>query len=204
MVPGGVTLPRRAPSRQEARRRMGLPPGAFLVATAARLVVSKGVADLIEGLARVPAPSASLGLLVAGDGPERAALEALAEEKIGGRVWFLGHLDEMQDFYAAADVFALVSYGESFGLVFVEAASYGLPSVGTDVGGIPEVVLHGRTGFLVPPHDPDRIAAALGFLRDDPVVRGLMGEAARERAQAEFTEGLMADRYLRLLLPEWG
>jgi len=202
LVPGGVSLPRRPPLRQEARRRLGLPPEAFLVATAARLVVPKGVADLIEGLARVPPPTASLGLIVAGDGPERAALEALAKEKLRGRVWFLGHLDEMEDFYAAADVFALASYGESFGLVFAEAAGYGLPSIGTDVGGVPEVVLQGRTGILVPPRDPDRIAAAVRFFKDDPLARELMGEAARERALAQFDEGLMADRYLRLLLPE--
>jgi len=201
VIPGGVVIPRIPPQQADARRRLGLPLDSFIVATAARLVASKGVSDVIQGMACIPDPERRLKLLVAGEGPERKALEILSQTCLGERVRFFGHLDDMTDFYAAADIFALASHGESFGLVYAEAAGYGLPSIGTDVGGIPETIQHGRTGLLVPTREPARLTAAIQFFWRDDLARQMMGQAARDRALAEFGERQMADRYLSILLP---
>jgi glycosyltransferase involved in cell wall biosynthesis len=98
--------------------------------------------------------------------------------------------------YAAADVFVLPSYLEGFGLVYAEAAMHGVPSIGADVGSVPEVVKHGETGLIVPPAQPDALAAAILSLRDNGALCSQLGANARARAHAEFTEPLVADRYI--------
>ncbi len=195
MLPPGVQVPMDLPDKGEARARLGLPVDAFVVGCVARLAPHKGVGDLITAAARVPDPGGHLRVVVAGDGPERAALESLAAALLGDRAVFLGRVPNIQDVYAAADVFALPSHMEGFGLVYVEAAFHGVPSIGAKVGGVPDVILEGETGLLVPPGDPDALGAAIVRLRDDPGLRARLGEAARARAYAEFTVERMAERY---------
>jgi glycosyltransferase involved in cell wall biosynthesis len=193
IVPNGVALPPYPLDRTTTRMCLGLPARAFVVATAARLTDRKGIADLIRAL-----PDGAF-LVVAGEGPERVRLEALAQEQLSGRHRFLGHVADMSVVYAAADLFALPSYEESFGLVFAEAALHSLPSVGTSVGGVPETVLAGQTGLLVPPGDLSRLAAALRLLQQDDALRDRLGRAACLRAHREFTAERMADRYEAVL-----
>ncbi len=195
MLPPGVQVPMDLPDKGEVRARLGLPVDAFVVGCVSRLAPHKGVGDLITAAARVPDSGGHLRVVVAGDGPERAALETLGVACLGDRAVFLGRVPDIQDVYAAADVFALPSHMEGFGLVYVEAAFHGVPSIGAKVGGVPDVILDGETGLLVPPGDPDALAAAIARLRDDPTLRARMGEAARTRAYAEFTVECMADRY---------
>ncbi len=198
MLPPGVQVPTDLPDRDEARARLGLPVDAFVVGCVARLAPHKGVGDLIKAAARVPDPGGHLRVAVAGDGPERVALETLGVACLGARAVFLGRVPDIQDVYAAADMFALPSHMEGFGLVYIEAAFHGVASVGARAGGVPDVILDGETGLLVPPGDPDALAAALARLHDDPALRRRLGEAARTRAYAEFTEERMADRYASL------
>lgn len=195
IIPCGVQPPTRLPGRSEARQRLELPEGAFVVGTLARLVFHKGIADLINAAARVPQTSKPMLLAVAGDGPEREALETLAADCLPGRVRFLGPIADVDDFYAACDVFALPSHMEGFGLVYVEAAFHGVPSIGCRVGGVPDAVADGQTGLLVPVKDADALARAIQTLRDDAPLRGKLGDAARSRAHAEFTETVMAERF---------
>ncbi len=195
MLPPGVQVPTNLPGRDAARARLGLPSDAFVVGCVARLEPHKGVGDLIEAAARVPDPEGMLRVVVAGDGPERAALERLAAARLGARALLLGRVPDIGDVYAASDALALPSHMEGFGLVYVEAAFHGVPSIGARAGGVPDVVLDGETGLLVPPGDPDALAAAIACLRDDPELRRRLGEAARARAHAEFTEERMAERY---------
>lgn len=200
VVPYGISPPiGAAPERAAARRALGLPENALVVASLARLVPKKGLADLIRALGAVRGVGAGAWLVVGGDGPERAALEALARERLAGRVVFAGRLAETGPLYAAADLFALPSHEEGFGLVFVEAAFAGLPSVAAAVGGVPEAVLDGVTGLLVPAGDIGSLVEALERLCDDAGVRARLGAAARERAMARHTEAAMADGYARVL-----
>jgi len=195
MLPPGVHVPTSLPGRDEARARLGLAADAFVVGCVARLEPHKGVGDLIEAAARVPDPKSRLRVVVAGDGPERATLENLGAALLGSRALLLGRVPDIGDVYAAADVFALPSHMEGFGLVYIEAAFHGIPSIGTNAGGVPDAILDGETGLLVPPGDPDALAAAIARLRDDPALRRRLGEAAHTRAYAEFTEERMAERY---------
>lgn len=195
LIPCGLPVPETLPTRAEARARLGLPPEKFVVGALARLVPHKGIGDLIEAAARVPDAAGQLLLAVAGDGPERENLENLAASRLKKQAVFLGRVPDVNDLYAACDVFALPSHLEGFGLVYVEAAFHGVPSIGTNVGGCPDVVEDGKTGLLVSPGDPTSLGQAIACLQKDTALRKRLGEAARTRAHAEFTESVMADRY---------
>lgn len=202
VVANGLCVPQQLLSPMEARARLGLPRSAFIVGCLGRLVAHKGVADLIEAaaLAKGKSNEREMVIAVAGDGPEREALENLARQRFGqtdsgDRVVFLGRVPDVDEFYAACDVFALPSYLEGFGLVYVEAAFHGVPSIGTGVGGVVDVITDGKTGLLVPPQNPSALAIAILRLRDDPDLRRGLGNAARERAYSQFTEQSMAERY---------
>lgn len=202
VIAPSVERPAAVGSRADARERLGIASDAFVISTVARLTPEKGIDDLINGAARVPHAASGVELLIAGDGPARAELEALATSRMKGRVRFAGRVKETGDIYAASDVFALPSHMEGFGLVYIEAALHQIPSIGTSVGGIPFAIQDGVTGILVPLRNVDSIAEAIGKLRDDPELRQRMGEAARQRAEKEFSSSRMCEKYERVLFPE--
>ncbi len=199
VVPNGLRTPTTTITQQEARARLGLPTEAFIVASLSRLVKEKGIADLIMAIDSMPDPNRCLLLVIGGDGPDRAAFEQLAMQS-KQRVKFLGYIPDTADLYAAADVFALPSHMEGFGLVYVEAAFRGLPSIGTNIGGIPEVIIHERTGLLVPLGDRTGLATAIHRLQEDGALRRRLGDAARARALTEFSEVRMAEQYVSILI----
>jgi len=200
VIPCGVQVPKHLPGRADARARLALPADAFIVGTLGRQEPHKGLKDLIEAVALMPDPSGNLLLALAGDGPERPALEALAAARLDGKARFMGRVPDIDDFLACCDVFALPSYLEGFGLVYVEAAFHGVPSVGTLVGGVPDAVRANETGLLVPVGDVARLSQALSRLRDDEPLRHELGDAARARANSELTETRMAERFERVFL----
>jgi len=127
------------------------------------------------------------GVPEGGDPAYEAALRGrVARLGLGGRVRFLGWRPDLPAVLAAADVAILPSAEESFGMVLAEAMALGRPCVGAAVGGIPEVMEHGRTGFVVAP-EPAAFAAALGLLVASPEARRAMGEAGRRRVETLFT-----------------
>ena len=154
----------------------------------------KRVGDTVRALAQVRRMRPVVLVLV-GDGPERASVEALASS-LGVRdsVAFAGERRSLGDLFAHADLFLLPSEQESFGLAALESLASGVPVVASEVGGVPEVVTHGETGWLVPPRDPAAMAAAVIALLADPVRRGAMGRAARASALARFQPGPVVSR----------
>jgi phosphatidylinositol alpha-1,6-mannosyltransferase len=194
-VPPGVEAEPTSGNAQSARERLGIPSDAFVVGCAARLVPHKRVDRLIKAVGRQTGVGRRTVLLVLGDGPERQRLERLTHTEAPGAVTFLGRvLGEPADFWDSLDVFALPSVEEGFGLVFLEAALRGIPSIGAAIGGVPEAILDGTTGLLIPPDDGEALAAALRRLRDDDSLRTRLGEAARVRTSREFSEEAMGDR----------
>lgn len=177
--------------RTEARRRLGLPVDKTIVLYAGQLVERKGVADLVRAWGLLPAAArAAADLVIVGDdlagkGAYRAEMERLARET-GCPARFVGFQTNVPDWLTAADVAAVPSHVEPLGNATLEAMAAGLPVVGGDVGGIPEMVLHEQTGLLVPPKSPDRLAAALTRLLDDPALRARLGRAGRERCDDVF------------------
>lgn len=194
----GVRPPTNLPLRAEARARLGFPPDAFIIGCMGRQEAYKGVDHLTDAVARMPDPDGRLLLLVAGDGPDRNRLEAHATATLGARARFLGRVPDIDDFLACCDVFSLPSQLEGFGLVYVEAAFHGLPSVAARVGGVPDAITDGVTGLLVPVGDVSAIADALQRLRSDGALRVKLGEAARARANDELTEAHMTAGFERV------
>lgn len=187
----------RRQSAPAARATLGLPASGPVVACVGRLDEVKGFATLLHAAARLKAAHPDLTLLIAGTGPLRGELERSAGE-LGVRANFAGFLTDVQPVLDAADVFALPSLAETLGYAFLEAMAAGLPCVGTAVGGVPEVIAEGRTGFVVPPRDPAALAAALGRLLGDADLRARMGEAGRVRVAERFHERDMVRRTIDL------
>jgi len=141
----------------------------------------KGHADLIDAFLHLSVRFPSAHLVLAGDGmPVLSQLHALvATLGLASRVHFLGRRDDIANVLKAFDVFALPTHREALGTVFIEAAAMGVPVVGTAVGGVPETMVEGVTGLLVPPHNPAALASALDRLLADPDLRRRMGDAGR-------------------------
>lgn len=205
VVPPGVDPSRFTPlgaaERRQARAGLGLPLDGPLVVSVSRLVPRKGMDVLIRAAARLAPTHPDLVVGIAGDGRDRGRLERLAAA-LGAPVIFLGRLSEgdLPRFVAAGDLFAMLCrqrWGgleqEGFGIVFLEAAAAGLPSVAGRSGGSHEAVEHGVGGIVVDdPTDVDAVAAAVGALVDDPASRQQMGAAARARAERELSYDRLA------------
>jgi glycosyltransferase involved in cell wall biosynthesis len=191
-VPSGVPVARLralAPARDEARARLGLPAGAFVVVGLGRLVPIKGFDVLVESMAAVLAEVPEAHLLLVGGGPLRGALAAQAGALgVSARVTLAGATRDVVTALAAADVLAAPSRNEGMGRAIVEAMALGVPPVATAVGGIPAVVGDGESGCLVPPGDAAALARALVALGRDPARRARLGAAARCRAELFSTE----------------
>jgi L-malate glycosyltransferase len=177
------------------RRELGLPHDAVVVVSIGSLIRRKGHDLLIRAFSHLGIER-NLRLLIAGDGPEQPNLELLvAELDLTSRVRFLGYSDDVAGICATSDLLALASRMESFGLVLAEAGYFGLPVVATAVGGIPEVVEDGVTGLLVPPEDPQALAAALARLIDDRDYRVRLGRAGKQRVETLFGVERMAENF---------
>jgi glycosyltransferase involved in cell wall biosynthesis len=190
------------------RAELGIPAGAPMVVCVARLFHWKGQAELIRALALVRRefPETRLVLVGAEDkmsGSSRPhfmlELKALVEElKLEDRVIFTGKRADVPQLMAAADIFAMASFEEPFGLVFAEAMAMKRPVVGLDNGGTPEVVDHGKTGLLAPPGDIKALAEHLATLIRDPQLRTRMGEEGRRQVEARFSAQRLARDVERL------
>jgi len=152
-----------------------------------RLSPEKGHYILLEALADLKTCVVSNQLILIGEGKQHSALaERSAQPDLAGRVNILGTRSDIPEQLAKADIFVLPSDWEGVSMALLEAMAAGLPVVATAVGGTPEVVVDGKTGFLVPPHDSGRLADALSRLLLDPDLRQRMGQAGRERAFEQF------------------
>jgi glycosyltransferase involved in cell wall biosynthesis len=148
----------------------------------------------------------AIDVLLAGDGPSRGDLERLASElRLEGAVRFLGEIphDEVPAILATIDIFAMPSTWEGFGVSALEASAMELPVVASDIHGIPDVVLDGETGLLVPPADPAALADAIERLARDSSLRRTMGVAGRAYVEREYrwedNARLMESLYARML-----
>jgi len=193
----GVDVPEEPPaSRADARAAMGIAVEDVVIGFCGRLSAEKNVPLLLEAFGRLRARHATACLLIAGDGPERAALVARAESSgFGSAVRFLGFVDDVARFMAALDVFVLSSVTEGTSVTLLEAMAARRPAVVTAVGGNPEIVLDGVTGLLVPSGDAKALADALGAVIDAPDRGATLGEAGRRRVLENFTFGGMVRAY---------
>jgi phosphatidylinositol alpha-1,6-mannosyltransferase len=206
-VPPGVDTARFTPlapiERASTRARLGLPATGPLVLSISRLVPRKGMDTLIEAGARLSTSGRhpQLTVAIAGQGRDRARLDRLIN-KTGAPARLLGRIPspDLPALYACADVFALSCRSrwggleqEGFGIVFLEAAAAGIPSVAGDSGGSAEAVIDGETGLVLKdPSDPTALAEAIGQLLSDPARASRQGQAARHRAETDFSYDVLA------------
>ena len=182
------------------RVALGVPDGAALVLEIGRLCDVKGQRELIEAVALLPGVHVAFaGADLELGGAYRTLLERLAVERgVADRVHFLGYRADPDALLDQADIFALPSWIEGLPLVVLEAMVHAKPVVATPVGGTAELVEDGVTGVLVPPRDPERLAAAIRTLVEDPERARALGAAGRERVEREFSEDAMTRRVLEV------
>jgi glycosyltransferase involved in cell wall biosynthesis len=197
-IPNGIRLDRYHPdpeARAAARVELGL-GDAWVIGTVGRMDDYKNQALLVRALA--PHLSSRVRLVLVGDGPSRAEVDA-AVAALPDRRWVVltGRRMDVPHLLPAFDVFALSSRSEGLPLVVPEAMAVGLPIVTTAVGGLPSVVDDGSTGLLVPV-DEAMLSAALGKLIADPELAREMGQRAREVALERYSADRMVEAYLAL------
>jgi glycosyltransferase involved in cell wall biosynthesis len=184
----------------QVRRTLGIPATAPVVACAARLFRGKGQDDLIRALALIQREVPDVRLLIIGEDDRFAMrtsftqeLQALARDLgLVNKVFFTGYRADMPALLAACDVFALPSFEEPFGLVYLEAMAMKKPVVALNNGGTPEVVEDGKSGLLSAPGDLPTLAKNLLTLIRDPERRACMGEYGRCQVETRFTPERMA------------
>ena len=184
VVYSGTTIPCVAAQGSATGRVLGV---------ACRLIPVKGLPCLIRAMAVLRAEFPDLRLEIAGSGPERQAIQQQAESLgLGDSVCFLGWRTDLGAVWARWDIFVQPSLDEGLPIAVLEAMAAGLPVVATGVGGTPEVVEDGRTGWLVPAGDTGALAARLRALLLDSRKRREMGAAGRARVRENFSADRMA------------
>jgi len=197
-VLNGVDLEQFRP-RQDlnaVRQSIGIPLSSRVVGTVARLSPEKDQASLLAAFARIAPVNSDARLLLVGDGPLRAALEAQARElRITERTHFLGERKDVAELLGSMDVFCLPSLTEGTSLTLLEAMATGLPVVATSVGGTPEVVASDASGLLVEPGRPDQLAEALFQVLQSEALAQRFGAAGRAIVGARYSMQSMVERY---------
>lgn len=175
-------------SSREFRPEIKAPRETTIIGAACRLVPIKGLIELIRAVASLHFEFPELRLEIAGTGPQRADLEReVSRLSLADRVLFLGWKDDIRSILRGWDIFALPSLEEGLPISVLEAMAEGLPVVATSVGGLPELVAHGHTGYLVPPSDVVSLTQSFRLLLLDPMQRQQMGGAGRERVCEHFS-----------------
>jgi len=194
VVYDGLPLPEvpRETERFTARQSLGLPSDRSVVLFAGQIIERKGVADLLAAWSLLRGAWAERAELIfvgddlEGDGAYRRQMESRAAELACG-AQFVGFQRNIPQWLAAADVCVVPSHAEPLGNATLEAMAHARPVIGSRVGGIPEMVVDGETGLLVPPRDPPRLAEAIEKLLGDAELRARLGAGGRARCEERFS-----------------
>jgi len=195
VIHSGVDLSRFRPDparKAEIRSALEIPSESIVIATVGRLTAVKGQDTLIRAIAECLRHGEKVFILILGEGELRSDLETLsAELGIAEAIRFLGWRSDVASVIDACDIFCLPSLNEGMGKAIVEAMAMGKPVIASDVGGIPDLVIPGENGILVPPGDSNALAKAILNLRDHPEARVKMGEQGREKALEFGVESML-------------
>jgi glycosyltransferase involved in cell wall biosynthesis len=170
--------------------------GAFVIGAIGRLSAEKNFACLLHALAKLSAQRADYQAIILGEGPLRPELEEIIKkEGLREKVLLLGYKEQATAYFPYFNLLAIPSSSEGLPLVLLEAMQAGIPVVATRVGGIPWVLEEGRCGNLVPPNDPDALAAAIALLRENKEATAEMASRARQIALNRYSSSRMAAEY---------
>ena len=202
VIPSGIELHKyqHAPreERSKLRKELGIAEHSAVVGTAGRLVPVKGPQFLLQAFKQVISEHPETYLVFAGDGPLRKSLEKNAVDMdLAKNIIFAGWRDDMARVLSIFDIFCLPSLNEGMGRVLVEAMALGKPVVASDVGGIPDLIIPGKNGFLVPPRNPGELARQILFLIKNREEAAKMGRAGKEMVSA-FSDEIMVKKIAEL------
>ena len=194
--------------QREFRDRFSIERDATVVTMASRLLYDKGVSEYVEAARMVRKKRPDAAFVLAGspdpDNPASATFADLEEWAESGDVRVVGHVSDMPTLLAVSDVVALPSYyPEGIPRILIEAAAMGRPMVSTTIPGVAEILEDGVNGALVPPRDANALAAAVEHLLDNPGLRSEYGAAGRLKAEREYDDRLVAQRYAEEYRKAW-
>lgn len=185
-----VPRPASRAARAEARRRLRVPPGMQVVGTVGRLDYQKAPEDFVSAIARLRRDDVYAVWI--GDGPLRPEIsEQIARLGLESRVMLLGERSDVPDLLPGLDVFAMASRYEGLPCALVEAMTFGLPVVATAVNAVPDLVVPGETGLLVPPQRPDVLATALDHLLAHAERATRLGLAGRQSLRDSLSQAAL-------------
>jgi len=173
------------------REKLGISPEAFVVGTAGRLTPIKGQKYLLEAAAIISPRKPDLFFVFLGDGELAPELSKMASSRGIKNVMFLGWRQDVPEVMSTFDIFVLPSLNEGMGKVLVEAMALGKPIVASDVGGIPDLVIHNHNGLLVPPADVEGLVNSINELLHDPIKRKEMGDRGKVVAADYSAEAMI-------------
>lgn len=189
--------------RGAIRKRLNLSADTFTIGAIGRLERHKGFHHLIEAFRQVNEKNKDAFLILVGRGSERSALEAQVSGlgEIASKIRFMGHQTDIDPLLMSFDALVMPSTTnyETFGQSLIEAMAFYVPVIGSDVGGIPEIINHGENGLLVPPGDEASLAKALLKLIDDIELRRRLARAGRRSVENYYREETMIDRLEKYL-----
>ena len=202
VIPSGIELHKCQPApreeRSKFRKELGIPESSAVVGTAGRLVPVKGPVFLLQAFERVISEHPDTYLIFAGDGPLRKSLEKNAVVMgLAKNIIFTGWREDMARVLSVFDVFCLPSLNEGMGRVLVEAMALGKPVVASAVGGIPDLIIPGKNGFLVPPRNPGELARQILFLVKNREEAAKLGRAGKGMVSA-FSDEIMVKKIAEL------
>ncbi|MHB8715401.1 MAG: glycosyltransferase family 4 protein [Sulfuricaulis sp.] len=200
-IPTGIDFTRCQPvkSRADARRGLGLAVNAYVVLMVGIIRGVKRHEVALRAFHELLSSRAEAELLLAGEGPMQPEIQRQAAELgIVDKVHFLGHRQDVPDLMIAADLLLLTSRSEGVPQAVTQALGLGLPVVATAVGGVPELVIHEKTGLLVAPENPMAVAAAMRRLANNPLFAAQLGAAGRRHVLSQFGLNVMLDNTERL------
>jgi len=186
-------------SRKDIRSLHGFSDKDIVIGAVGRLVFHKGYDWLFDAVKEVKKKHSGVKMLVVGRGPEEVRLKELACAA-GVDTLFLSDRDDVPELMKAMDIYVQPSLREAFGITIAEAMYSGLPVVATNVGGIPEIVIDGETGILIPPIDAGAIAKALIYLIENPHIAKKMGKKGKEVVLSRFTGEVYAKKLEELYI----
>ena len=198
-IHNAVDMDKITPNRtaEEVRNEFGLGSNNLAIGTAGRMVPVKGYDLLLDAAGIIVEQKPSVRFLVAGDGPERAALEKKCQDMhLEDKVQFIGFRDDITDIINCLDLFVMSSHHEGIPMILLEAMALQKPVVCTSVGGIKEVVQDGISGLLVEPGDAHQLAKACLNVLNNPELNIKFGTAARKRISDEFSTDTQKERLM--------
>jgi glycosyltransferase involved in cell wall biosynthesis len=202
VIPSGVDTDRFHPREGAAlKARLGLDPARPVVGIVTRMRVRKGIEEFLQAMITVRERCPEVQTVIVGEVELDQDLQRLVDD--GGltpHLWLLGRRSDMPEVYGAFDLFVLSSHDEGMSNAILEAMATERPVIATDVGGTGEVVRHGQTGLLVPPRDPEPLAAAIGELLANPERWPVMGAQGRAVVEEGFSARAMVRQMEALYL----